>query len=65
VTRQIIDAGLEALEGEAEIWNKRARILASLRTGREKQPFEYAGDLINEARQEREDEIEHIWRSKM
>jgi hypothetical protein len=28
---------------------------------REKQPFEYCGDLIDEARQEQEDEMERIW----
>jgi hypothetical protein len=65
VTRQVIDAGLEALESEAEVWGKRGRILAELQTMREKQPFEYGGDLVNEARQEREDEMERIWRSDM
>lgn len=62
VTRQVIDAGLEVLESEAEMWEKRARILSELRAIREKQPFEYSGDLINEARQERDDETERIWR---
>lgn len=62
VTRKVINAGLDALESEAEMWEKRARILSELRTIREKQPFEYSGDLVNEARQEREDETEHIWR---
>ena len=65
VTRQVIDIGLEALESEAEIWEERARILFELRTIREKQPFEYSGDLVNEARQEREDETERIWRGDM
>lgn len=61
VTRQVIDAGLEALESEAEMWEKRARILSELRTLREKQPFEYSGDLINEAREEQEDLLDRIW----
>jgi predicted DNA-binding protein len=61
VTRQVIDIGLEALESETEIWEKRARILSELRAMREKQPFEYRGDLIDEARQEQEDEMERIW----
>jgi len=65
VTRQVIDIGLEALESEAEIWEERTRILFELRTIREKQPFEYSGDLVNEARQEREDETERIWRGDM
>ena len=61
-TRKVIDAGLQAIESQAELWEKRARILSDLRAVREKQPFEYTGDLINEARQEREDETEEIWR---
>lgn len=64
VTRQVIDAGLETLESEAEIWQKRARILSEWRTLREKQPHEYLGDLVNEARREREDETSKIWRSE-
>lgn len=62
VTRRVINAGLQAIESEAELWEKRARILSDLRAVREKQPFEYTGDLINEARQERENETEQIWR---
>ena len=54
VARQAIDAGLAAFENEAELWEKRARILSDLRSRREKQPFEYTGDLIGEAREERE-----------
>ncbi len=65
VTRQIIDAGLEMYESEAEIWKKRARILARLRAQREKQPVEYTGDLVNEARQERENEMDELWRNNM
>ncbi|MCL5997427.1 MAG: hypothetical protein M1546_15420 [Chloroflexi bacterium] len=56
VTRQVINAGLEMLENKTEIWKKRNRILSHLRARREKQPFEYTGDLIAEARQERERE---------
>lgn len=63
VTRQVIDAGLETLENETEIWKKRARILSHLRARREKQSIEYQGDLINEARQERENEAYQIWRN--
>ncbi len=64
VTRQAIDLGLEAMENEAEVWKKRARILSNLRARRAKQPFEYHGDLIGEARQEREDEMNQIWRGE-
>jgi len=62
VTRQVIDAGLEVLESDAGIWEERTRILSELRSIREKQPFEYSGDLVGEARQEREEETEQIWR---
>ncbi len=65
VTRQVIDAGLEIYTSETEIWKKRSRILSDLRARREKQPFEYNGDLINEVRQEREDEITQVWRKTM
>ncbi len=62
VTRQVIGLGLECMENEAEVWEKRARILAGLKALREKQPFEYTGDLIDEARQEREQEQDELWR---
>ena len=62
VTRQVIDAGLETLENEAETWAKRARVLSELKAIRGKQPFEYSGNLIEEARQEREEEMDQIWR---
>ncbi len=43
---------------ELAIWERRARVLADLRAMREKQPSVYDGDLIDEARQEREDETD-------
>jgi len=61
VTRQVIDAGLESLESEADIWKKRTRVLSDLRAMREKQPFEYNGNLIEDARQERDNETDQIW----
>jgi hypothetical protein len=61
VTRQVIDAGLERIENEAEVWKKRSQLLASLRLHRQQQPYIYTGDLINEARQEREDEGDQLW----
>jgi hypothetical protein len=65
VTRQIIDLGLKTLENEAEIWEKRAQVLSQLRAIWEKQSFEYGGDLIEEARQEREHETGRIWRGDL
>ena len=63
VTRQVIDAGLKTLQDESELWEKRGRILADLREMRRKQPFVSTGNLIEEARQEREDEMDQIGRS--
>jgi hypothetical protein len=63
VTRQVIDTGLKTLQDESELWEKRARILADLRERRRKQHFAYTGNLIEEARQEREDEMDQIGRS--
>ncbi len=65
VTRQVINAGLETLENETEVWKKRARILSDLKAKRDKQPFEYTGDLIADARQERDDEMDQLWRHNM
>ncbi|MFU8772635.1 MAG: hypothetical protein ACNA8H_09475 [Anaerolineales bacterium] len=61
VTRRAIDAGLDALEPEIDIWKKRGRIISELRKVREKQPFVYQGDLVSEARREQEDERIKIW----
>jgi predicted DNA-binding protein len=63
VARQVINIGLESLENEAEIWEKRERVLSELRTLREKQPFEYRGDLTHEARQERGEDMERVWQN--
>jgi hypothetical protein len=63
VTRRAIDASLEALEPEMDIWEKRERIISELRIVREKQPFVYHEDLVNEDRQEQQGEKRGIWNS--
>jgi len=65
VTRQVIAAGLERIENETELWIKRSLILAGLRDRRERQPIVYMGDLINDARQERDEERDHLWGQSM
>ena len=65
VTRQVIDAGLERIESETELWKKRSLILSNVRIRRERQTVEYSADLINEARQEREDERDSLWGHKL
>ncbi len=62
ITRQVIDAGLDTLESETEIWKKRSHILADLRSRRQNQPYVYTGNLVDEIRQEREEETEQVWR---
>jgi hypothetical protein len=65
VTRQVIDAGLERIESETELWKKRSLILSKVRIRRERQAVDYGADLINEARQEREDERDTLWGHKL
>lgn len=65
VTRRVIDAGLLSLESEREIWRARSEILSDLRILREKQSIEYSGSLVDEARDEREDDTDRVWRSDM
>ncbi len=65
VTRQVIDTGLEQMGNESELWRKRVLILSGLRDRRELQPIVYTGDLINEARQERDEERDQLWGNAM
>lgn len=61
ITRQAIDAGLKQMESDAEVWKKRTQVLSLLRTKRGRQAQEYSGDLIDQVRQEREDERDDLW----
>jgi hypothetical protein len=63
VTRQVIDAGLQSMENQTETWKKREQVLAALRGLREQQPEIYPGDLVDEIRQERENEDMRLWGS--
>jgi len=65
VIRQVIDAGLEQMGNEAEVWKKRAIILSTLKAQRGQQPVEYTEDLINQIRKEREDERDQVWGSSL
>jgi hypothetical protein len=64
VTRQVIDAGLDRIEGETALWKKRSIILSDVRIRRDLQPVIMIGDLINDARQEREEERDTLWDHK-
>ena len=65
VARRALDIGLDALSADVEeTWQRRVRVLEELRGLRAKQPFEYHGDLVNEAREERERDVERVWREE-
>lgn len=61
ISRRVIDLGLQVLEGEREVWERRAIVLERLKAFRARQPRVYDGDLVNEARQEREEETSRLW----
>ena len=60
VTRRVIRAGLLALQNQDEVWQKRMEALAQLRAIRETS-LPYAGDLVNEGRNERDAKIDALW----
>ena len=60
VTRRVIRAGLLALQNQDEVWQKRMEALSRLRAIRETS-LPYAGDLVNEGRNERDAEIDALW----
>jgi hypothetical protein len=65
VARRALDIGLKALVEDAEeTWQRRIKIVEELRGLRSKQPFEYSGDLVGEAREEREQDMERVWREE-
>jgi hypothetical protein len=61
ILRQALDLGLDELRGKNELWEQRARVFEKARSRREAQPTTYLGDLVNEARAEREEDVERIW----
>ncbi len=61
VLRQALDIGLDALEGKADVWERRMEILAKNRQRAKNLPL-IELDLINDARRERDKEMEQTWR---
>jgi len=61
VLRQALDIGLDVLEGKRDVWERRLKILEKARQRVQNLPL-IEMDLINTDRQEREDEMEQIWR---
>lgn len=67
VLRQALDVGLDVLEGRdqiGQVWKRRRQILARARKRLEAMPL-YEGDLIDEIRQERDAELERVWRGEL
>ncbi len=62
VLRQALDIGLDALEGQANLWERRMEILSKARQRVKTLPL-LDMDLVQAARQEREAEVEQLWQS--
>lgn len=61
VLRQALDIGLDALEGNDEVWERRMKALAEIRKRTKNLPL-IELDLVGEARKERDEEMEQLWR---
>jgi predicted transcriptional regulator len=59
VLRQALDAGLEAIEGRSQIWERRMRILEKWRSHLDAMPL-IETDLISEIRDERQREMDRL-----
>jgi hypothetical protein len=68
VTRRALDAGLDVLEGcDEEARRRQKETLHSLRCLREELLVKYGpypGDPVAEARQEREEQVDRLWRNE-
>jgi hypothetical protein len=66
ITRRALDVGLDALEGETDEALRREREnLAAMRAIRERALSRYGvyqGDLVNEARDERDRHVDDVWK---
>ncbi len=65
VTRRMIEIGLEVSQNEDAMWAQQQQALADLRAIREKQTQVYMGDLINEARDERDEDMDRLWKKEL
>jgi predicted transcriptional regulator len=63
VLRQALDVGLDALERQTDVWERREQILAKWRREQADLP-RIEADLIHEARQERDADMERVWRGE-
>lgn len=63
IARRLIQIGLEISQDQVAVWERREKALNQLRKIREQTPL-YHGDLINEARDEQDDDTERLWNEK-
>ncbi len=63
VLRQALDVGLDALERQMDVWERREQILAKWREEQAHMP-RIERDLIHEAREERDADMERVWRGE-
>ena len=61
VLRHALDIGLDALEGRGDVWERRMEILTKSRQRVKSMPL-IDLDLVNDARRERDEEMERLWR---
>ncbi len=63
VLRQALDVGLDTLERQMDVWERREQILAKWREEQTRMP-RIERDLIHEAREERDADMERVWRGE-
>lgn len=59
VLRQALDLGLDAMEDSSQVWERRMQVLQDQRRRLESMPL-IETDLVNEVREERQDELEDL-----
>ena len=66
--RRALEEGLRVMEGDSDsIWEERLKALEFLNGLRRRIQEErgvYRGDLMNETREERDSQLDHIWHNK-
>jgi hypothetical protein len=68
VARRALEEGLRVMEGDSDsVWERRLEALEflnGLRKQIEEEHGVYQGDLVNDARTERDSQIEQVWRKE-
>ncbi len=64
VLREALDFGLEILEEKQSLWEQRVQVVEKARPRRQRMPL-YDGVLVDEGREERDQDIERVWRGEL